>query len=231
MREKTYSLLLVDDDREVLNIHGEYLRRKGYLVSLAMNASEAVKLLDKVEVHCIVLDVMLPDVDGFEAINALRKKTNAPILFLTGRGAESDRIRGLSLGAEDYITKPCSLEELALRIQIRIRRSLPSLQQDSCIEFPPLRVNLTERKVFHEEEEIYLSNREFELLAMFVRNPGKELTFEEIGLKIYGTYLEEDRKNIMVTASRLRKKLEGYVGLEHMIETVWGKGYRFRGDL
>lgn len=231
MGEKAYSLLLVDDDREVLHIHGEYLRRKGYLVYLAMNAAEALKVLDQVEVHCIVLDVMMPGMDGFEAIEALRKKTNAPVLFLTGRGAENDRIKGLSLGAEDYITKPCSLKELALRIQIRIRRSLPTLQQDTCVEFPPLRVNLTERKVFHEEEEIYLSNREYELLVMFVRNPGRELTFEEIGLKIYGTYLEEDRKNIMVTASRLRKKLEGYVGLEHMIETVWGKGYRFRGDL
>lgn len=229
MEEKGYCLLLVDDDREVLNIHGEFLRKKGYRVFLAQNAAEALQCLETVKVHCIVLDVMMPGMDGFEAFEKLRKKTAAPILYLTGRGAESDRIRGLSLGAEDYLTKPCSLEELALRIQIRIRRSLPLMQQDTCVEFPPLKVNLTDHKVYHGEEEIYLSNREFELLAMFVRNPGRELTFEEIGLKIYGTYFEEDRKNIMVTASRLRKKLEGYVGLEHMIETVWGKGYCFRG--
>lgn len=224
-------ILIIDDDRELCALIKRSVQAENIEADFCNTGKEGLQKLREHEYQLVVLDVMMPGMDGFEAIEELKKKTEAPILFLTGRGAETDRIQGLSLGAEDYITKPCSLEELALRIRIRIRRSLPTLQQDACIEFPPLRVNLTERKVFHGEEEIFLSNREYELLVMFVRNPGRELTFEEIGLKIYGTYLEEDRKNIMVTASRLRKKLEGYVGLEHMIETVWGKGYRFRGDL
>lgn len=222
-------VLLVDDDREVLLLNGEYLKRKGLEVFLAENAPSAMEQLKKNTVDCIVLDVMMPGTDGFEAFEDIRKLSQAPILFLTGRTEEAERIRGLTLGADDYIIKPCSLEELALRIRINIRRSARTPEKESVLEFPPLRLELLQHKAFHLNEEILLSNREYELLALFARNPGRELSFREIGQQLYNGYMEADRKNIMMTASRLRKKLEGYVGLENIIETVWGKGYRFRG--
>lgn len=222
-------VLLVDDDREVLLLNGEYLKRKGLEVFLAENAPSAMEQLKINTVDCIVLDVMMPGTDGFEAFEDIRKLSQAPILFLTGRTEEADRIRGLTLGADDYIIKPCSLEELALRIRINIRRSAKTPEKESVLEFPPLRIELLQHKAFHLNEEILLSNREYELLALFARNPGRELSFREIGQQLYNGYIEADRKNIMMTASRLRKKLEGYVGMENIIETVWGKGYRFRG--
>lgn len=222
-------VLLVDDDREVLLLNGEYLKRKGLEVFLAENASSAMEQLKKNTVDCIVLDVMMPGMNGFEAFEGIRSLSQAPILFLTGRTEEAERIRGLTLGADDYIIKPCSLEELALRIRINIRRSARTPEKESVLEFPPLRLELLQHKAFHLSEEILLSNREYELLALFARNPGRELSFMEIGQQLYNGYMEADRKNIMMTASRLRKKLEGYVGMENIIETVWGKGYRFRG--
>lgn len=222
-------VLMIDDDREVLQINGEFLRHKGYEVMLAENVEDAFSVLNKGSVHCIVLDVMMPGMSGFEAFEKIRSLTDAPILFLTGRTDEEDRIRGLMLGADDYIVKPCSLEELSLRIQINIRKAQKPMVEGSILEYPPLKIDLLSHKAFHIKEEIFLSNREFELLVLLAQHPGKEMTFQEIGQELYNSYLEADRKNIMVTASRLRKKLESYVGMEQMIETIWGKGYRFKG--
>lgn len=227
--EKKHRILLVDDDREVLQLNGEYLTKKGFSVSLAENAEDAIRQIQQKEIDCIVLDVMMPGMNGFTAIKLIRDITEAPVLFLTGKMDEDSRIQGLMLGADDYITKPCSLEELALRIQIHIRKSTKANAGDSVLEFPPLRIQLLEHKAFVGEEEIPLSNREYDLLVLFGKNPGREMTFEEIGRQLYGSSLDSDRKNVMVNASRLRKKLEGYVGMESMIETIWGKGYRFKG--
>ena len=152
-----------------------------------------------------------------------------PVLFLTGRTEEADRIQGLVTGAVDYIVKPCSLEELSLRIQVHITRYRGVTGQTGILEFPPLRIELLNHRVFCSGEEILLSNKEYELLVCLARNNRKVMTFEEIGKELLGGYIDADRRNIMMNASRLRKKMEGFVGLENMIETVWGKGYCFKG--
>lgn len=229
MSETKYKVLLVDDDKEVLQINGAFLKTKGYEVALANNGVAALELLRENEFHCVVLDVMMPEMNGYQVLEELRTFSQVPVLLLTGKTAEEDRIMGLMSGADDYVTKPCSLEEMALRIQIHIRRSWKEAKNESVLEFPPLRLELLEHKAFCGDVELLLSNKEYDMLVLFAQNPGKELTFEQIGNKLYQGYLESDRKNIMVTASRLRKKMEGNVGLENMIETVWGKGYRFKG--
>lgn len=222
-------VLMVDDDREVLHINGEYLKGKGFQVCTASSVSLALEKIKSFSPHCIVMDIMMPDIDGFEAFRYIRELTDAPILFLTGKTEEADRIRGLTLGADDYIVKPCSLEELSLRIMINIRRQNKVENKAGVMEFPPLRIELLQHRVFYNKEEILLSNREFELLVCLAKHPRQVMTFSKIGEELFGKYIDADRKNIMVSASRLRKKLERYVGLEHMIETVWGKGYCFRG--
>lgn len=224
-----YRVLLVDDDREVLQLNSRFLEGKGYAVETAENAQDALSRIGECAPHCIVLDVMMPETDGFAAFPALRRATAAPILFLTGKSEEAERIRGLTLGADDYIVKPCSLEELSLRIMINIRKMQKTETAGGILEFPPLKIDLLGHRAYYEAQELPLSNREFDLLALLAKHAGAVLTFREIGEQMFGSYLETDRKNIMVNASRLRKKLEGYVGLEHMIETVWGKGYRFNG--
>ena len=222
-------VLLIDDDREVLNVNGEFLKGKGFIVDMAESVNQAVSCIKKVRPDCIVMDVMMPDIDGFEGLRIIRALTDSPILYLTGKTDEADRIRGLSIGADDYIVKPCSLQELSLRIAINIRRQKTIENKSGILEFAPLKIELMEHRVFCGNEEIALSNREFEVLVFFAKHKGEVVTFEQIGKEIMGCYLESDRKNVMVNVSRLRKKFEGYVGLENMIETVWGKGYRFKG--
>lgn len=224
-----YRVLLVDDDKEVLHINGDYLKGKGFQICTAASAASALKKLEHFSPHCIVMDVMMPDIDGFEAFELIRKRSDAPILYLTAKTQQEDRIWGLTLGADDYIVKPCSLEELSLRIKINIRRQNKAGNEAGVLEFPPLRIELVAHKVFYNKEEILLSKREFELLVCLAKHPQEIMTFQQIGTELFGNYIDADRKNIMVSASRLRKKLEGYVGLENMIETAWGKGYCFKG--
>lgn len=222
-------VLLVDDDREVLNVNGEFLKGKGFGVDVAESVNQAVRCIKKARPDCIVMDVMMSDIDGFEGLRIIRALTDSPILYLTGKTDEADRIRGLSIGADDYIVKPCSLQELSLRISINIRRQKTIENKSGILEFAPLKIELMEHKIFCGDEEIALSNREFDVLVFLAKHKGEVVTFEQIGKEIMGTYLYSDRKNVMVNVSRLRKKFEGYVGLENMIETVWGKGYRFKG--
>ena len=219
-------VLLVDDDSDALMINRKYLEGKGFTIYTCLNAEEAVEFLKSNKVDCIVLDVMMPGKDGFEAFPEIRALTEAPILYLSARGEAEDRVCGLALGADDYITKPCSLEEMALRLELHIRKSRPKQSADGEIGIPPLRILPLERKVFCGEEEVLLSNREYDMLLYFARNPGRTLTFEEIGTAVNGTWLPGDRQNVMMTVSRLRKKLETYGGASDLIATVWGEGYR-----
>lgn len=221
------AVLLVDDDREAAGLLCRFLEGKDYRVFTAGSAREALTLLERTGVDCVVLDVMMPELDGFTALPLIRQRTNAPVLFMTGRAEDRDRIRGLTLGAEDYIAKPCSMEELSLRIAIQLRRGKP--QNPDVLEFPPLRLELSSHSVYCGGEKLPLSNREYDLLLLFARHPGQVLSFENIGKTLNGAYLESDRKTVMVNTSRLRKKLEQYPGLSDRIETVWGQGYRFRG--
>ncbi len=224
-----YRVLLVDDDEEVLHVNGENLKRKGYQVRMAGTAAEVMKAVEEFAPHCIVLDVMMPGQDGFALIRDIRQRTDIPVLFLTGKGEEEDKIRGLSLGADDYIVKPCSIEELSLRIMVHIRRQNAVQQKAGVLEFPPLRIELMEHRAYYGGEEIPLPPREFDLLVCLAKHPGETMEFAQIGTELAGSYIDSDRKSIMMTASRLRKKLENFVGLENMIGTVWGKGYCFRG--
>ncbi len=224
-----HRVLLIDDDKAVLSINGEFLKNRGYEVHMACCIKDAIESIKKVSPDCIVMDVMMPDTDGFDGFGLIRSVSAAPILYLSGRTDEADRIRGLSIGADDYIAKPCSLNELALRIDINIRRQMRLEKKAGILLFPPLKIELIEHRALYGDEEIALSNREFDVLVFLAKHNGEVVTFEQIGKEIMGTYLDSDRKNVMVSVSRLRKRLEGYVGLEDMIETVWGKGYCFRG--
>lgn len=160
-------VLLIDDDRELLNVNGEFLKGKGFRVDVAESVNQAIGCIKKVNPDCIVMDVMMPDVDGFEGMRIIRALTDSPILYLTGRTDEADRIKGLSIGADDYIVKPCSLQELSLRIAINIRRQKTIENKSGVLEFAPLKIELIEHKIFYGNEEIALSNREFEVLVFW----------------------------------------------------------------
>ena len=220
------SILFVDDDRAILTIYKAFMEKKGYCAFTCRSGEEAMTFLSGQSVDCIVLDVMMPGTDGFSLLPEIRKLSDAPVLFLSGKTESADRIRGLSLGADDYIVKPCSLEELALRIGLNIRKNEAAHRTEDALEYPPLKIELTDRKVFCKDKEILLSNREYELLLLFVRNPGTVLTYEQIGIFLNRAYLEADRQTVMTAVSRLRKKMDLYAKAADLIKTVRGEGYR-----
>lgn len=226
-----HKLLFIDDDNEVLLMNKKFFLDSGYAVATTTSARKGLALLDKHNFSCIILDVLMPELDGLDSCKLIREKSDVPIIFLSGKIEENDRIEGLLLGADDYITKPYSLRELAARIEVNIRRHQSVYQKvkdSSILQFPPLYIHLIDHKVYYNnKEEIPLSNQEFALLHLLAAKPETTFTFEEIGKKVWGSYLESDRRSIMVNISRLRKKLDEYEGLQDIIQSVWSKGYKF----
>ena len=224
------TVLVVEDDEIILEGLKIALQQEGYEVKAVSSGKQAIRMLKEFPADCIILDVMMPEMDGFETCKEIRKFSNAPIIFLTGRGDENDKIEGLLNGGDDYIVKPYSFRELSARIQVQLRRSAinnVNSSTSSKIEYPPLTLDLVSHIAYYNEEQIPLSNREYELLHYLVTNPNIVLTFEQIGEKIWGSYTSADRRTITVTASRLRKKFEAYTGLSTFIQTEWSKGYKF----
>ena len=221
-------ILFVDDDIEVLDINRRYFEAEGFLVKLCNDPNKGMDIVKSFKPDLIVLDVMMPGIDGFGVCRLFRSITNVPILFLSGKVNEEDKIKGFECGADDYLEKPCSLPELKARIMANIRRRQAYDAADSDVKvFGSLSVDVREHKVMWQGEEINLSKREYQLLSYFIGNSGKVLSFENIGKEMLGVYTEDDRRIIMVQVSRLRKKLEMYSGGSEIIETVWSKGYRF----
>lgn len=204
-----------------------FLQKEGYEVRTSSNAKNGIGLLKTYPADCIILDIMMPELNGFDASVQIKAITSAPFIFLTGRNKETDKIRGFSLGANDYIVKPYSLKELSARIKVQLRMYISESKSKTVISFPPLSLNLTLHKAYYYEEDLLLSNREYELLHILVCNVNQLVTFELIGKTLWGIYNDPDRRTIMVIASRLRKKFENYLELESRIETIWSKGYSF----
>lgn len=222
-------LLLIDDDTEVLDINCKYLSGEGFLVRTAADPLQGIEYARKMKPDCILLDVMMPQMNGFEVCAKIREFSSAPIIFLTGRDSEDDKINGLVTGADDYIVKPYSLRELKTRIDVILRRSLKTTtkQDSNLLTFRNLTVDKLAHKAFFKGEDLQLANREYEVLLYLVGHPNQEVTFEELGTALFGTYQESDRRSVMVNVSRLRKKMTIDFELENMLETVWSKGYKF----
>lgn len=223
------NLLLIDDDEEVLELNKKYLLKEGFAVFATSDPLKGIAFAKKATPDCVLLDVMMPVMDGFEVCKRLREFTNAPIIFLTGKGSEEDRINGLLTGADDYIVKPYSIKELKVRIDVILRRTnaTPVKADANKLTFGNLVIDKLEHKAYFKEEDLGLANREYEVLLFLASSPNKEITFEEIGTALFGSYIETDRRSVMVNVSRLRKKLEFSTELSNMIETVWSKGYKF----
>lgn len=224
------TLLLIDDDAEVLDINTKYLSKEGFTVYSTTSPSQSIPLTKKVKPDCILLDVMMPELDGFQVCQKIRSFSSCPIIFLTGKSSEDDKINGLITGADDYIVKPYSLRELKARIDVLLRRASTYKQtkkDENQMVFGNLIIDRLAHKAFYKEEDLQLTNREYDLLLYLASHPNQEVTFAELGKTLFGYYSPEDRRMVMVNISRLRKKFSSHYDLENMIETVWSKGYRF----
>lgn len=224
------TLLLIDDDIEVLEMNSDYLISQKFNVFTASDPKTGLNLVISKKPDLIVLDVMMPGMDGYELCSKIRQFSDVPIIFLTGKASEDDKIKGLVTGGDDYIIKPFSLKELKARIDALLRRAgitRTSKEDNNILRFGDLKIDITLHKAFYIDEDLQLTNRDYDILIYFCTHPNRVITFEELGIHLLGVYSDLDRRTIMVNVSRLRKKMNIDYSLYNMIETVWSQGYKF----
>ncbi len=220
------TILVVDDDPKIRSVLGRGLRFEGYDVQLAEDGPEALRIARVTPIDLVVLDVMLPGMDGLEVCRRLRRGMSAPILMLTARDAVPDRIAGLDSGADDYLIKPFDFDELLARVRALLRRAQP--QSEEVLTFADLRLNTRTREVERGSRRIDLTTREYELLELFLRHPRQVLLREQILDWIWGDAQVESNA-IEVHIGRLRDKLEAN-GESRLIQTIRGAGYALREE-
>jgi len=220
------TILVVDDDPHILSVVSRGLHFEGYDVQIASDGAEALRIARAAPSNLVVLDVMLPGMDGLEVCRRLRRGTNVPILMLTARDAVPDRIAGLDSGADDYLIKPFDFDELLARIRALLRRTQP--QDDEELICGDLRLHTGTRDLYRGERRIEITTREYELLVLFLHHPRRVLTREQILDRVWGTR-DVDSNAIEVHIGRLRDKLEAY-GEPRLIQTIRGAGYTLRED-
>ena len=225
------TILLVDDDAIVTEVVERYLLRDGYQVRLARDGATALSLARRDRPDLIVLDIMLPDINGLEVARQLRAESAVPIIFLSARGEETDKILGLGLGADDYVVKPFSPKELVARIAAVLRRTAaggPRPGDDRVLHYGALRIDPLGRTVKRAGESLELTAREFDLLAFLARHPGQVFTRQQLLDQVWDFEFYGDPSTVTVHIRRLRSKIEPEPARPRFIETVWGVGYRFQ---
>lgn len=219
------NILVVDDERLIVKGIKGSLEVQGYKVYTAYTGNEALNIINNEKIDFIILDLMLPDIDGMMLCKKIREKYDTPILMLTAKDGDYDKILGFELGADDYMTKPFNVLELIARIKA-ISRRYKSEKNTSVLEFADLVINYTERKVYVRNEEVRLTQKEFDMLYLMAKNPGRVFTREEIYDYIWK---EEavDVRTIDVHIKNLREKIEENIKSPKYIMTKWGVGYYF----
>jgi DNA-binding response OmpR family regulator len=227
---KTQHILIVEDEPTLAETLAFNLGRQGYRVSVVQDGHAAVSTAQLEQPELIVLDVMLPGLDGFEVCRRIRARSGVPILMLTARGEEVDRVLGLEIGADDYLTKPFSLRELQARVRALLRRAVPhELGQPQANQSGDLRVAVAERRAWRNGRELQLRPREFDLLAFFVRNPSLALSRQQLLDGAWGSDFFGDERTVDVHVRALREAIEDDPQHPSRIVTVRGVGYRFVG--
>lgn len=225
----TQKILIVDDDQAINDLIKLYLENDGFHIITAYEGHTVIPLVKSEKPDLILLDMMLPDMDGLELCREIRRFSDVPILFVSSKDDESDKIIGLLGGGDDYITKPFSPRELAARVQVHLRRS-QSYQGESTdheFRYPGLEVNLLDRTVHVKGKLVFLSTKEFDLLALLVRNPHRTFEVEEMFEIVWGESSLGDTRTLMVHISNLRKKIEDEPAKPKYIITIRGVGYKF----
>ncbi len=221
-------LLVVDDEQAISELVSFHLTREGYQVETEEDGRQAVDRVLREPFDLVILDVMLPGLSGLEACRAIRQSTDVPIIMLTARKDEVDRVLGLELGADDYVTKPFSPRELTARVKAILRRSAKGREDNGEVRLPGLDVDPERRSVLVDGEPVNLTFTEFELLTILARNPGRAFTRDELLVRVWGEDFYGDSRTVDVHVRHLREKLHEDPQKPRFIETVRGVGYRFR---
>ena len=218
-------LLIADDEKNIREMIGKYAVHDGHEVVLASNGREALELFAKEDFDLIILDVMMPEMDGYEALRKMKERKDVPCILLTALGQEYDRIYGFDIGAEDYVTKPFSLKELMLRIRVILKREMKSTGR---IVVNGLIVDEDAHTVTVDGERVDMANKEYELLLYLLKNRGNALTRQAIISKVWGYEYDSDDRTLDTHMKLLRKDLKEY---GNCITTIRGVGYRFEKEI
>ena len=222
-------ILLVDDDPNIRQLVNLYLVKEGFEVAMASRGDEALTQFRSVNPNLILLDIMLPGMDGWQVCREVRKASNVPIIMLTAKDETFDKVLGLELGADDYIVKPFDMKELVARIKAVLRRyQQPEPSAESkALTFQGLTVNIAQYTVSFKGREIEMPPKELELLHFLASHPNQVFTREQLLEQVWGYDYFGDSRTVDVHVKRLREKLEGGEALGWQIKTVWGVGYKF----
>ena len=219
-------ILIVDDEFEMRQLLKIYLRKDNYQVDEAENGQEAYEKIKKNDYDLMILDVMMPIMDGWQTIEQVRKNSDIPIIMLTAKGTTQDKVTGFSTGADDYLVKPFDEAELLVRIKALLRRTSHNEAEAEILKYEGIILDLTAREAFFEEEKLSLTQTEFDLLSVFIKHRGKALSREQLVELIWGIDFTGEDRTVDAHIKNLREKLKA-AGIEQtVIKTVWGIGYK-----
>jgi DNA-binding response OmpR family regulator len=225
------TILVVDDEAGIIELLRDFLEVDGFTVLAARDGAEALATLAREQVECVLLDVMMPDISGFDVLRRIRETANVPVLFLTARDGDSDKIRGLRLGGDDYVVKSATPDEVVARVHAVLRRARPAATpedaDDGALDFGRLVIDVRAHEVRVDGSPIAMPPREFALLRLFAEHPRQVFSRDrlfELGWDAFG-----DKSTVTTHIRRLREKIEEDPANPRYITTVWGVGYRFEG--
>ena len=220
-------ILVVDDDNNICELLRLYLEKEGYEVTIAHNGADAVKLFQEVSPNLMLLDIMLPVLDGWQVCREVRKFSDKPIIMLTAKGETFDKVLGLELGADDYVVKPFDAKEVVARVKAVLRRSAGAPAADiKQVEYDKLKINLTNYELWVDGKRIDTPPKELELIYHLASNPNRVFTRDQLLDEVWGFDYYGDSRTVDVHVKRLREKLEG-VSDKWELKTVWSVGYKF----
>lgn len=223
------TLLIVDDEKEICDLVEIYLRNEGYNTLQAADGVEALEILKTHEVHLIILDLMMPRMDGIQACLKIREEKNMPIIMLSAKSQDMDKINGLTVGADDYLTKPFNPLELVARVKSQLRRYIKlntSPQKEEEIEIEDLLINIATHEVKVEGKDVKLTPREFAILELLARHRGMVFSIEKIYENVWQEAFFQSDNTVMVHIRKIREKIERNSRQPRYIKTVWGVGYK-----
>lgn len=229
MPQPETSILVVDDEPDIRMLMQDFLEAEGFRVIPVADGAAALSTLASTPVDCVLLDVMMPGMSGFDVLRTLRQSSEVPVLFLSARQEDSDKIRGLGLGGDDYIVKSATPAEIVARVKAVLRRSGSTrADEHPVLDYGRMRIDPHAREVEIDGAPVALTAREFDLLMLFAEHPRQVLTRDQLFERLWGPY--GDRHSLTVHIARLREKIERDPANPELITTVWGVGYRFEGE-
>ncbi len=220
-------ILLIEDNAELANLIADFLKRDGYRTETKESAEEALHFLESHRVKLILLDIMLPGMDGFGFCASVRKNSNVPIIIISARVEKEDKLNGFAQGADDYIEKPVDIDILSMKISALMRRNYDLKKENTLLLSGALSIDKEAKRVFLHEKELTMTGKEYELLLLLVENQGRTLSKEYLFNQIWGVDSFSENQTLTVHIKMLRDKIEESPGRPERIKTVWGVGYRY----